>query len=261
MGKMSQLAADFGTLTLVAAFAVMLFAGFVKGTVGFALPMLTISGVGSLLSAELAIAAIILPGLLTNMMQAFRNGFAAAVLTLRTYWLLNLILFCLIGIFAQVVVLLPDWALFLILGSMVTFFATLQLSGWIPSCPDRLARRFEALAGVLAGFFGGLAGVWGPPILLYLLSRDTPKVEVVRAQGISFLIGSFVLFFAHLKSGLLSGPALPFSAWMVLPAVAGMVSGMWVQDRLDQKRFRTLALLVLVVAGLNLIRRGLAGIG
>jgi len=258
---MSELVTEFGAITIAAAFVVMLMAGFVKGTVGFALPMLTISGVGSLLSAELAIAAIIFPGLVTNIMQAFRDGITAALGTLRTYWRLNLILFCLIGIFAQLVVLLPDWTLFLILGAMVSSFATLQLSGWIPACPDRLARRAEMTAGVFSGIFGGLAGVWGPPILLFLLSRNTPKVDGVRAQGISFLIGSIVLTFAHLKSGLLSGAAVPFSAAMVIPAVVGMTLGMWVQDGLDQRLFRRMALIVLIVAGLNLIRRGLIVLG
>ena len=256
---METLLAEFGVLVVAGALLVMLLAGFVKGTVGFALPMLTISGVGSLMSAELAIAAIILPGLVTNVMQATRNGIGAALGTLRTYWRLNLILFVLIGLFAQLVVMLPDRVLFLILGTMVTFFAALQLSGWIPVCPDRLAVRAEVTAGATAGFFGGLAGVWGPPILLYLLSRNTPKVEVVRAQGISFLIGSFVLLLAHLKSGLLSASATQFSAVMVVPAVIGMIVGFKVQDRLDQRRFRTLALIVLVFAGLNLIRRGLTG--
>ena len=38
-------------------------------------------------------------------------------------------------------------------------------------------------------------------------------------------------------------------------AVAAMFAGYWVHDRLDQERFRTVTLAVLVVTGLNLIRR------
>ncbi|MSU88135.1 TSUP family transporter [Rhodobacteraceae bacterium 2CG4] len=256
---MEQLVAEYGIWTVAAAFAVFLFAGFVKGAVGFALPMVAISGVGSLMSAETALAALILPALVTNVQQSFRNGVTEAAGTLRKYWRLNLALFLLIGLFAQLVTLLSDAAYFMILGGMVTVAGSVQLAGWRPRFAARLTGLVEWLTGLVAGFFGGLAGVWGPPILLYLLARDTPKVELVRAQGISFMVGSFILTGAHLVSGVLNGRTLPFSVWLIVPAVAGMLAGQALQDRLDQDRFRRLTLFVLVLAGLNLLRRGLFG--
>ncbi len=256
---MQDLLTQYGTLTIAAAFLTVLLAGFVKGSVGFALPMITVSGVGALMSAEAAIAAIILPGLVTNAQQAFRGGAQAAVATARKYWRLNLVLLLLIGLFAQLLILLPDWLFFVILGSMVTVAGGLQLIGWRPRFPPRLTHRVELGIGLLAAFFGGLAGVWGPPITLYLLARETPKVEQIRAQGIAFLIGSVVLLAAHMHSGLLNANTLPFSAWLVLPALTGMLLGFWVQDRLNQEVFRKATLLVLILAGLNLLRRGLLG--
>lgn len=256
---MAELAAQYGVWAVGACFLVLLFAGFVKGVVGFALPMIVISGVGSVMSAEIAIAAVILPGLVTNMQQSARGGLTAARATLMKYWRMNLLLFLLIGIFAQFVVMLPDWVLFTILGGVVTATGAVQLRGWRPRFPARLTNRIEVLAGTLAGVFGGLTGVWGPPILLYLIARETPKAEVVRAQGIAFLIGSVILTGAHLVSGVLDQRTAPFSALLVLPAVAGLFLGRIVQDRLDQERFRRLTLLVLIVAGLNLIRRAVMG--
>jgi uncharacterized membrane protein YfcA len=44
-----------------------------------------------------------------------------------------------------------------------------------------------------------------------------------------------------------------------VPALAGLWLGFRLQDRMDQNRFRRATLIVLVVAGLNLIRRGLLG--
>ncbi|MEO0914055.1 MAG: sulfite exporter TauE/SafE family protein [Pseudomonadota bacterium] len=254
---METLIAEYGLVTVALGFAVMAFAGFVKGAVGFALPMITISGVGSLMSAELAVASILLPGLVTNVMQALRQGLGEALGTLRRYWRLNLVLLVLIGVFAQLVVMLPGWALFVILGSMVSVFGLLQLIGWRPRIAAARLKLAEWITGLVASFFGGLAGVWGPPILMYLLARETPKLELVRAQGIAFLIGSVVLVVAHQRSGLLNEVTLPFSAWLVVPAVCGMVAGQVMQDRLDQARFRKLTLVVLVFAGLNLLRRGL----
>lgn len=256
MGEILEL---YGVLAVAAAFGVLLFAGFVKGAVGFALPMITVSGISAFMSADVAIAAILLPGLITNIQQAFRQGASAAWLTLTTYWRLNLMLVVLIGIFAQLVVRMPDRLFFTILGTMITSVTILNLAGWRPVVPRRLTARVEWLTGTLAGIFGGLAGVWGPPILFYLLARDTPKLDMVRAQGIAFLLGSVVLLAAHGVSGLLTPAKAGFSAWLILPAVAGMLLGMAVQDRLNQTVFRRATLVVLGIAGLNLLRRGLFG--
>lgn len=254
---MGEIATEYGVLTVAAAFAVMTLAGFVKGVVGFALPMIAISGIGSLMSAELAIAAIILPATITNIQQAFRAGVAAAIATARKYWRLNLMLVLLIGFFAQLVAILSDRVLYIILGLMVSSVGSLQLVGWRPRFPARLTHQAEWLTGVIAAFFGGLAAVWGPPILMYLLARETPKQELVRTQGIAFLLGSIVLIVAHGKSGVLNTQSLPFSALLVGPALIGMAIGQIAQDRMDQERFRTLTLIVLVIAGFNLLRRGL----
>ncbi|MHA1129096.1 MAG: TSUP family transporter, partial [Alphaproteobacteria bacterium] len=122
-----------------------------------------------------------------------------------------------------------------------------------------LSQKVQAPIGLVAGFFGGLSGVWGPPILLYLLSQKTPKTEMIRIQGISFLVGAIVLTGAHLQSGLLNETTTPLSAWMIIPAAAGMAIGFKVQDRMDQAKFRKATLIVLLFAGLNLLRRGLFG--
>ncbi len=62
-----------------------LLAGFVKGAVGFAMPLIMISAFSAFLPPEVALAGLILPTLVTNISQAFRQGWAPAVATARTY--------------------------------------------------------------------------------------------------------------------------------------------------------------------------------
>ena len=57
-----------------AALAVTLFAGFVKGAVGFAMPMILVSAFAIFLPQHLALAGLILPTLVTTLSQAFRQG-------------------------------------------------------------------------------------------------------------------------------------------------------------------------------------------
>ena len=95
--------------------------------------------------------------------------------------------------------------------------------------------------------------------MAYLTAINTPKVEQMRVQGVVYGSGALMLLVAHLQSGVLSTQTLPLSLAMLLPAVIGIYIGFLVQDRLDQEKFRRATLLVLIVAGLNLVRRGLFG--
>ena len=69
---------DVGPVVMAACILLSLFAGFIKGTVGFALPMILISGLATFLPAEVALAGMIIPSVVANTYQAFRNGALAA---------------------------------------------------------------------------------------------------------------------------------------------------------------------------------------
>ena len=235
------------------------FAGAVKGAVGFAMPTIMISGLAAFMSAELALAALILPTLVTNLWQALRNGVEAAVNSLRRFKVFLIVGGVCLVASAQLVVRLEEQQLFLMIGIPVACFVVLQLSGWQPKIAPEHRLKSEAIVGALAGTTGGVSGVWGPPTVAYLTAIDTPKREQIRVQGVIYGLGATALFGAHLQSGVLAGPSLGLSLAMLPPALLGMWAGQKVQDRLDQARFKRLTLIILFLGGLNLIRRGLFG--
>ncbi|MEM9250616.1 MAG: TSUP family transporter, partial [Pseudomonadota bacterium] len=120
-------------------------------------------------------------------------------------------------------------------------------------------RRAEVGFGVVSGFFGGQSGVWGPPMVMYLTALNTPKTEQFRVQGVAFGLGGVLLLLAHLQSGVLNAQTAPLSLVLSLPVLAGMWLGLKMHDKLDQDRFRKLTLFVLILAGLNLVRRAAFG--
>lgn len=242
-----------------AAFAVTLFAGFVKGAVGFAMPMIMMSAFASFLPPVTALAILILPTLVTNIAQAFRQGVGPALDSTRRFRLHIGMVVLFIPVSAAFAAAVPQAAMYLGLGLPISAFALWQLSGRPLRMHLHHRRRAEAVSGIIGGLYGGVSGIWGPPLIVYLLSTDTPKDEQVRVQGVVFLIGAVVLLAAHLTSGVLNRTSLPLTAAMVLPAVAGMWLGFRVQDRLDHARFRRWTQVLLVLSGLNLVRRGLAG--
>ena len=251
--------AQIDPVILIAATAIMALGGFVKGAVGFALPMIGIGGIGSFMPAQETVAILLLPTLFSNLWQTLRQGIGPAVLTLRQFWKLNLLLGLTIGLAAQLVPWIPSTGLFVFLGGLVSLAAGLQLIGWQPRAPAAPGPRtaLEIVTGLVAGICGGLSGVWGPPVMFFLISLGAQKTLQIRSLGLAFLVGSAILVPAHAKSGILDGQTLPFSLAMCLPVAVGMWIGLRYQDQMDQALFRKIALAVLCVAGLNLLRRGL----
>ncbi|SLN23050.1 Sulfite exporter TauE/SafE [Roseovarius albus] len=238
---------------------VAMVAGTVKGVVGFGMPMVLISGLSTVMPPDLALAGLILPTLITNGWQALRQGVAAAWESVRKYRVFLLVgLVFLLGS-AQVVRAVPSQVLLLGIGVPIVAYALTSLAGRPLRLPAGAGARTEAAIGAVAGFFGGISGVWGPPTVAMLSSRDTGKTEQMRVQGVIYGLGAVALVVAHVSSGVLNRDTAPFSMILIVPAMVGMWIGFRIQDRLDHATFRKLTFLVLFLAGANLVRRGLWG--
>jgi hypothetical protein len=98
--------------------------------VGFALPLIGLSVMGSFLPYDVAVALLIVSTLVSNVFQSLRNGFAAAWGSLREFWMLNAILVVTIALSAQLVLQLPQQLLFGLLGTFITAFGLSQIAGW-----------------------------------------------------------------------------------------------------------------------------------
>jgi uncharacterized membrane protein YfcA len=243
----------------LAALAITLFAGFVKGAVGFAMPLILISAFAVFLPPPLALAGLMLPTLVTNISQAFRQGVGPArdtAVTYRRFLIATVIGIAVSAPFAEAI---PRTVYLLMLGLPITAFAALQLMGRSLAIRLQHRDRAEWTLGAIGGLYGGISGIWGPPLLVFLLSTGAEKVQAIRAQGVVFLIGAVALLASHLGTGLANAGSLGFSAALCAPALVGLYMGYRVQDRLDQARFRRWTQALLVLTGLNMVRVGLIG--
>lgn len=231
--------------------------GFAKGATGFAMPIVMASGLAALVPPDVALAALILPTLALNLIQGTRGGVAAAATAFREFWRFLLALVATIAASAQFVAVIQPRTLTLMVGVPVVAFAIVMLSGIRFSVPPRRRGLADILVGGFAGTIGGMTAIYGPPTVMYLTALNVPKREHMRVQGIAFGVGALTLFFAHLASGVLTAETTTLSALLILPGLLGIRLGFAISDRLDQRRFRQLTLLVLMLAGLNLVRRGL----
>lgn len=250
--------ANFDATTLFLCCVIAVLAGTIKGLVGFAMPMVLISGLGSFLEPELALAGLILPTLVTNGVQALQHGVGAAWQSIKRFHLFLISGGVALLISAQFVRVLPGQVMLLIIGVPVALFAIFQLMGR-GFGGFRPTPRAEIGIGTFAGVLGGMSGVWGPPTVAYLTALRTEKAEQMRVQGVIYGLGAVLLVVAHIGSGVLRADTVPLSLMLVVPALAGMWVGTRLQSRIDQQGFRRATLLVLLIASLNLIRRAVFG--
>lgn len=235
-----------------------LLGGFVKGMVGFALPLIAVTGAASILDKNDAVAAIILPVLVSNVAQALRGGVGPLLTTARRFAGLNVILAVMIVAGASALPGVSEAAFFAVIGGVTLFAAATQLLGWRPRIRADREKPAGYVAGGVAGFIGGLSGIWGPPIVLFLNALNISKSEHMRTTGLAFLVGAIVLAPAHLGTGVLNAQTLPLSAALIAPVMLGVYLGRRAEGRLDADAFRKATLIVLTLAALNLLRRALA---
>jgi uncharacterized protein len=115
-------------------------------------------------------------------------------------------------------------------------------------------RRSAVLAGALAGFMNVTAGVGGPMVTAYAVSRSWPlPVFIPTAQATLLVVNLASLA----GKGL---PALGPVAWTVsgVALVAGLVAGEVVTRRLDAARGLQLVIAVALAGGIATVVRGLA---
>lgn len=237
---------------------VAILAGVVKGIVGFAMPLVLLSGLTVFAAPDIALAGLILPTLVTNGQQALRQGPRAALESSKKFWIFLVFGGVALAGTAQLVRVIPVPLMMAVIGALVTGLTVLQLSGWRPHLPQR-SWRIEGSVGAIAGAMGGVSGVWGPPTVLYLTALNTPKGDQMRVQGVIYGLGAVALLAAHVTSGVLRAETIWFSLLLVTPAMAGVWAGGRVLDKINQEMFRRLTLLVLLLAGLNLLRRAAFG--
>ncbi len=244
---------DPATLALIA--AAMLAAGFVKGVTGLGLPLVSLGLITIFLPIKEVLGIIILPLMLTNIWQvvAVRGTLAP----LRRFWPMLVAMLGGLAVGAQLVVGLDASWLYLVVGGIVTVFTALGFMH--PTM--RLSPRAEVPGGVaigaVAGICGGIGGIWGPPISMYLLALDLKKDDFIGTVGLVWFLGALPLGLFYALNGIVGSHNVMYSAAACIPSVAGLLVGQRIRRRIPQESFRKVLMATLFVIGLNLIRRAI----
>jgi uncharacterized protein len=242
-------------LTLTAVAAAFFCGGVVKGMVGIGLPLTSIALLTLFLDLRIAVPLMVVPILATNILQSFRGG--RFIELLRRYWLM--LAGGAVGVWAGAAALYRVELSYLLisLGVVVCGYCLVNLLALRLKISHRSQPVLSPLIGALSGVLAGTTGSIGLPIIMYFQALGLSKDVFVQAIGIQFLINGAILAAALAYQNGLNAATLPISTLAVLPAFLGMAAGQWVRDRVSEERFRTALFVVLLLVGLNLIRKGL----
>jgi uncharacterized membrane protein YfcA len=231
----------------------LLLSGFVKGSIGFGLPLIAVPLISIFLPVKTAVAVLTVPVLVSSIQMALSGGhiFARA----RNYAVLlgGLLLGVVIGV--VVLVNVSEQVLYVILGGVTIMFT---LSGWIKSLSAFLQRRdvvVEGIIGLIAGTVGGVSSAFGPLIAAYLNANNVPKLELVQVLNIFLVAASALMIVVY---GLTTSYNIGYfgaSLMACLPVMLGVWYGEFFRKKISENKFRSILQFVLIALSLNLFRR------
>jgi uncharacterized membrane protein YfcA len=248
---------DLGGLTLALGLLTFLVAGTVKGTLGIGLPLVAVPLLATVLDLPTAIALMVVPVLTSNFIQALQGKRKLA--TLRRFFPLLLTLIPGTIIAAQFVSSIDLRTGSLVLGVIVVLFSISQLVRVEFAISTTQERFLNPVVGLFAGFLGGLSNLFGPPLIMYLVALKLEKDDFVTTIGLLFIVAAVTLYATLATVGVLTFENAAGSLVAAIPVMAGVFIGTRLRNHIDQKTFQRILMIVLVIVGLNLIRRGLFG--
>ena len=241
--------------TLILVGTALLFAAFVKGASGLGFPLIATPMVALLLDIRVAITILLIPNIVMDIAQVFRDGFPLAVLRRFAWFFLATIAGVFLG--TAVLVNLPLWILNFCLGTMILVFVAFNLLKFEFGITPGLEKRLSLPVGFISGFLNGLTNAAGPVLAIYLYSLRLEKREFIKSIATIFVFTKMSQLAAVSSWNLFNGSTLMLSLQVTLFVLAGFYAGIKTQDRINQQTFNRALLILLFVIGVTLLARAL----
>jgi len=249
----------FEPLIIVAIVGSFLIAGMVKGVIGLGLPTVSLALLAAVIDLPSAMALLLVPSFITNIWQASVGGNGRAVL--RRLWLFLLMTTVTVWLGTAVLSRVDVSLLSGLLGILLVLYSAVNLAGLRFSVPPRQERWVGPFAGFLNGTLTGMTGSSVVPGVLYLQSIGLQRDMLVQAMGMLFAATTLALAIGLQGVGLLRFDLGILSGIALLPAIAGMVLGRKIRQRLSETMFRRTFFTCLIIMGLYIIGRAMTVAG
>jgi uncharacterized membrane protein YfcA len=250
---MFELTIDSLTIGWIAVFAlVMVFGGLVHGTLGLGFPVVTTPLLSLVLDVRSAILVTLLPTVCVNLVSIARGGRWEE--SIGRYW--PLAAYALIGSLAgaQLLVVSDPRPFKLVLALLVLLYLLVSSATALPMPWPRTHFQLSMLGfGLLAGISAGTTNVMVPILIIYVLELELSRRATVQVFNLCFLAGKLSQIAVFALAGLLGGKLLMTTAPLAVTAMAALLVGMAVRDRIPTPTYRRIIRFLLAIIAALLI--------
>ncbi len=228
--------------------------GLIKGALGVGTPLLTVPMMAMVLPPQMAVVMMALPVVVANLWQVKDAEHPKA--TLIRFW--PALASLLIGTWFGVEVLkdIDERRLLYIVGIAVICFTLVQGSSRKITIPAHWEKPAGLLFCLASGVIGGLSSMFGPMLILYLVSiTNLNKNQFVGTISVFYIVAVLPWVLLMAVIGVLDFAMAISSSLAVLPLCVGLVAGRAIRTRIEETLFKNLVLLILIISGLSMIWR------
>ncbi len=243
--------------TLAIVFATFLLAGTVKGVIGLGLPSISLALLTVAADLPTAMALLLVPSFVTNLWQAVVGGNGAVIL--RRLWPFMLMATVCVWLGAAALTRVDLSLLSALLGLLLVSYAGLGLGGIKLTIQPAREAWAGTLIGATNGVLTGMTGSFVVPGVMFLQAIGLPRDMLIQAMGMLFTVSTVALGVALGGNGMLSMDQGVLSASGVLPAIAGMMIGQRLRQKLSEDLFKRVFFWALLVLGFYIAATALGG--
>jgi len=245
---------DPATLVLMA--VIVGAAGLSTGATGLGFAQLTAVGLSFVLDARTAVILLAITVPPVSIVQLLRHRGSLGEWRSR---MLVLSVACIFGvpIGAYLLTILSERVIAVVLGLFTLFFIATRLRRPTFTIEPAHERVAAPVIGILGGIFNGMIGVSGPILASYLIALGVRPATFAFTIQVLFLTMTLVRLVGLVALGEVTAPLLGIGAVLLVPSLTGQTVGFWLQARISNEAFERSVLVIMAIAAVGLLARGL----
>ena len=242
-----------GPLDLLILIVGLAFAGFAKGTTGMGLPLVATPILAGIFGPKAAVVIVTIPIFAANSLLLLQGWRRLGILRGLTPIIGASAVGTMIGV--NLLALLDQRTFAILIAVMVAIFLSRgdRLIGEDPGA--RRARILGPVVGFVAGVLQGTTSIASPLIGSFFHARKMERHDYVIVLAAIFELNAAIQLVGYSLLGLYTPDILAIGLLGLVPTLLALMAGISFRGRLDERRFRQLIVVLLVLSVANLLWR------